>query len=85
MTTETLIYRSTYLSNFLSKDWFAGWIKWFKSILPRPCMMVSSGLIIAGLSIPFLMGLTLIPASLFLGFIGMISTCIGIVLTFYYL
>ena len=85
MTTQTLIYRSTYLTSSLAKDLAVDGRKLVKSLLPRPCMIVSGGLLIAGLGIPFLMGLALIPATLFLGFLGLISTCTGIVLTLYYL
>jgi len=48
-------------------------------------MIVSVGLLLIGLAIPFLMGMALIQASLFLGFVGLIFACAGIVLTFYYL
>jgi len=48
-------------------------------------MLISVGLLITGLSVPFLMGLTLIPASFILGFLGMVCTCMGGVLTLYYL
>ena len=83
MTTETIVYRSTDISSLITKELLLGWGKVIKSYLPRRCMVVSTGLLVGGLCIPFLMGLTLIPASLFLGFIGMITTCAGIVLTIY--
>lgn len=83
--TETLVYRSTYLSGSISKEILARWGKVIKSYLPRPCMTVSVGLLVGGLCIPFLMGLALIPATVFLGLVGLIATCTGSVLTLYYL
>jgi hypothetical protein len=85
MTTQTLIYRTIYRSNSPAVEFLLKRIRWAKSFLPRPCMVVSVGLLAIGLCIPFLMGLTLLPASLIIGFLGMAFTCIGIVLTLYYL
>ena len=85
MTTQTLVFRSTYLIGSFTKELAADGRKWVKRVLPRPCMLVSGGLLFVGLGIPFLMSFALIPASLFLGFLGLILTCSGIVLTFYYL
>lgn len=85
MTTQTLVYRSTYVINSIAKDLVANGRKWVKEMLPRPCMLISGGLLFVGLGIPFLMSFALIPGSLFLGFLGLIFTCSGIVLTFYYL
>ena len=83
MATQTLVYRSTFVFGSITKEILAQARKRIKHVLPRPCMIVSVGLLFAGLSIPFLMSLALIPASLFLGFLGMSITCTGIVLTFY--
>jgi hypothetical protein len=44
---------------------------------PRPCMVVSVGLILAGLSIPFLMLLGLLPLSFVLAFLGFALTAAG--------
>ncbi len=85
MTTSTLVFRSTYVSSSRAHEFLIATTKWVKRWLPRPCMLVSGGLFLVGLSIPFLMGLTIIPSSLFLGFLGMASTCLGGVLIFYYL
>lgn len=85
MTTQTLVYRSTYTISSYAKEMTTKGRKWVKSLLPRPCMIVSVGLLLIGLAIPFLMGMALIQASLFLGFVGLIFACAGIVLTFYYL
>ena len=49
-------------------------------LLPRRCMLVSVGLVLAGLGIPLLMVLQLLPASLLLGLVGFGMTVIGGVL-----
>jgi len=85
MTSQTLIFKTTYLSSSFAKEFAAKCKKWVMHYLPRPRMMISGGLFITGLCVPFLMGLALIPASLFLGFLGMVFTCTGLVLTLYYL
>ena len=85
MATQTVVYRSTFVFGSITKDIMAQARKWIKHVLPRPCMIGSVGLLLAGLCIPFLMSFALIPASLFLGFVGMSFTCTGILLTFYYL
>ncbi len=85
MTAQTIIFRSAYVSSSRLSEYFAEHAKRLKSRLPRPCMIASVGLLLAGLCIPVLMGLTIIPSSLFLGLLGMACACIGIVLTFYYL
>ncbi len=85
MTTQTIIFRSAYVSSSHLNEKIAVLTRWLKSRLPRRCMLVSVGLLVVGLSVPFLMGLTIIPSSLFLGLLGMASACIGCVLTLYYL
>ena len=49
-------------------------------LLPRRCMLVSVGLVLAGLGIPLLIVLQLLPASLLLGFMGFALSSIGGVL-----
>jgi hypothetical protein len=44
---------------------------------PRRCMLVSSGLLVAGLSIPLFMAVGVLPISLLLGFVGFILTGAG--------
>ena len=85
MTTQTIIFRSAYVSSSRLSEYFVEHAKWLTSHLPRPCMLASVGLLLAGLCVPVLMGLTIIPSSLFLGFLGMASTCSGSVLALYYL
>ncbi len=49
-------------------------------LVPRRCMVVSMGLILAGLSIPMLMLLQFLPAAFLLGFVGFALTATGGVL-----
>ncbi len=49
-------------------------------LLPRRCMVVSTSLVLAGMGIPFLMVIGLLPLNLLLGFIGFILTATGCVL-----
>jgi hypothetical protein len=44
---------------------------------PRRCMVVSVGMILAGLSIPLLMAIELLPVTLFLGFVGFALAAAG--------
>jgi len=44
---------------------------------PRRCMVFSVGMILAGLGIPFLMAIGLLPITLVLGFIGLVLTATG--------
>ena len=52
-----------------------------EALLPRRCMVVSVSLVLAGLSIPLLMVIGLIPVNLLLGFIGFALTAMGGVLS----
>lgn len=53
-------------------------------LTPRPCMMVSMGLILTGLGIPAFMVLGILPVSLLLGFVGFILAAIGGVLLLFF-
>jgi zinc transporter ZupT len=44
---------------------------------PRRCMVVSTGLVLAGLGIPLLMAVGVLPISLLLGFMGFILAGAG--------
>jgi hypothetical protein len=55
-----------------------------EKLIPRPCMIVSVGLIIAGLCIPFLMAIELFPVGLLSGFIGFALFMTGGILTLVY-
>lgn len=48
-----------------------------EKILPRRCMTVSVGLILAGLSLPALMAIQLLPVTLLLGFVSLALIAIG--------
>ena len=48
--------------------------------LPRRCMLVSTGLILAGLSLPVLMVLDLLPVTFSLGFVGLVLVASGSVM-----
>lgn len=52
--------------------------------MPRRCMVVSVGMILAGMGIPVLMVFKLLPASLFLGFAGLALIAVGGVLALVY-
>ena len=52
-----------------------------ENLMPRRCMVVSAGLIFAGLGIPLLMLIQLLPATFALCFVGFALTVIGGLLT----
>lgn len=54
--------------------------KFIEKLIPRRCMLVSVGLILAGLSIPALMLIHLLPATFFLCFVGFALAAAGGVL-----
>jgi hypothetical protein len=55
-----------------------------EKLIPRPCMIVSVGLIIAGLCIPMLMAIELLPFGLLTCFLGFALFMTGGVLTLVY-
>jgi hypothetical protein len=55
-----------------------------EKLMPRRCMVVSVGLILAGLGIPALMFFELLPLSLFLGFVSLALMAVGGVLALVY-
>ena len=58
--------------------------KLFEIYKPRRCMLVSMGSILAGLGIPLLMTLELLPVTLLLGFVGLALTATGSLLVLVY-
>jgi hypothetical protein len=54
--------------------------EFIEKLIPRRCMLVSVGLILAGFSIPVLMLLQFIPATFLLGFVGFALAATGGVL-----
>jgi len=53
-------------------------------LMPRRCMVVSIGMILAGIGIPALMAFKLLPVSLLLGFAGFALVAVGGVLALVY-
>jgi len=53
-------------------------------LVPRRSMVISVGMIVAGIGIPTLMLFQLLPASLLLGFTGVALIAVGGVLTLFY-
>lgn len=53
-------------------------------LMPRRCMVVSVGMILAGIGIPALMAFKLLPVSLLLGFVGFGLVAVGGVLALVY-
>ncbi len=45
--------------------------------LPRRCMVVAAGLVLAGLSIPLLMATQLLPTTLLVGFVALVLMAAG--------
>jgi hypothetical protein len=56
------------------------WDNFIEMLLPRRCMLVSAGLILAGLSLPVLMVIGLLPATWLLAFMGFALVATGGVL-----
>ena len=53
-------------------------------LMPRRCMVVSVGMILAGIGIPALMAFKLLPVSLLLGFVAFVLVAVGGVLALVY-
>jgi hypothetical protein len=53
-------------------------------LIPRRCMLVSVGLILAGMSIPVLMVVQILPSTLLLGFLTLALIATGGVLVLFY-
>ncbi len=84
MATQSLIYRSTLAYRSYTRGISNEFTKWIIGLIPRKCMLVSVGLTLLGISIPFLMVLAVIPVTLALGFLGLVLTSVGCVLILYY-
>jgi hypothetical protein len=76
MTTLTQAYKPAlaHIAFIKKRDEF------IERLMPRRCMVVSVGLILAGLSIPVLMEVQLLQLSLLLGFVGFALVAAGGVL-----
>lgn len=55
-----------------------------EKLLPRRCMVISVGMIFAGIGIPALMAFKLLPVSLLLAFLGLALAAVGGVLALVY-
>ncbi len=53
-------------------------------LMPRRCMVVSVGMILAGIGVPALMAFKLLPVSLLLGFVAFVLVAVGGVLALVY-
>ncbi len=84
MATQSIIYRSTMAYRSYTRGISNEFTRRIKGFVPRKCMLVSVGLLLSGMSIPFLMALTVIPVSFALGFLGLALTSVGCILILYY-
>ncbi len=84
MATKAITYKPRLANNAFGKALDVNFDKWISRLVPRPCMLVSMGLILAGLCIALLMLLEFIPASLLLGFVGLALIATGGVLVLVY-
>jgi hypothetical protein len=71
----------TYKPNLARMAWVKKRDEFIEQLIPRRCMVVSMGLILAGWSIPMLMALQLLPVTFLLAFVGFALTATGGVLT----
>ncbi len=71
MVPQTLIYRSRPAHSSWANKLIFTLEAIAKRLTPRPHAVSSIGLLLSGLGIPFLMLLGLLPATLFLGFVGL--------------
>ena len=81
MATQTVAYKPVLVHSMLAKSFARKFDQLFNRLIPRPRMLLSVGLLLLGLGIPFLMLIKLIPVSLLLGFMGFAFIGIGGVLT----
>jgi hypothetical protein len=84
MATRTLTYKTELTHGLSTKGFVRKSGKLIRSLIPRPRTILSVGLILAGLCVPFLMFLEWIPATLFLGFVGLACAATGGVLVLFY-
>ncbi len=84
MATQTVAYKPVVFRSTLTKSFARKFDELFRRFIPRPCMILSVGLVLIGLGIPFLMLIDLLPTSLLLGFVGLAFIGIGGSLTLYF-
>ena len=80
MTTLTQNYKPHAIRITFARKWEG----FLEKLIPRRCMVVSVGMILAGLGIPALMVVKLLPVSLLLGFAGFALVAAGGVLALVY-
>ncbi len=85
MATRSITYKPAVDFPALTKSYTRKFAELFKRLLPRPRTILSVGLLLTGLGIPFLMAIKLIPASFLLGFVGLAFMIIGGVLSLFYI
>jgi hypothetical protein len=84
MAIRTLTYPRTAVHRSIIRPYLMKLEEWISCHTPRPCMILSVGLVLLGLFIAFLMLLEIIPSSLLFGFIGLALAFGGGVLALYY-
>lgn len=80
MTTLTQSYKPTTVRIVLIRKFD----NLLERLMPRRCMVVSVGMMLAGLGIPVLMIFKVLPLSLLLGFVGLALIAVGGVLALVY-
>jgi hypothetical protein len=84
MATQTLTYK-TWLQQISLANLIALKVEEFLyKNLPRPCMLLSGGIFLLGLSVPLFMLVEILPASMLLSFTGLSLTAIGGVLSLFF-
>lgn len=73
MATLTKVYKHNTLRIGLTLNFD----KFMDSLIPRPCMLISAGLFLTGMSIPTLMFFQFIPVNFVVGAIGLALTALG--------
>lgn len=85
MTTQTMTLKPTLMISLFPRELARKCIRFIRNHTPRRCMILTAGMLLVGLSIPYLIGFQFIPASLPLAFSGMGITSIGAILYLYYI
>ena len=85
MVPHTLTYKSLLIHSPFMSMAASQLEKLIGNLIPRPGMLLSGGLVLAGWGIPLGMIFEIIPATLFLSFIGLALTATGSVLLLFYL
>jgi hypothetical protein len=84
MAAQTITYKPVVFHPTLAKSFVRICCELFNRLLPQPSTILSVGLLLMGLGIPFLMAIDLIPTTFFLGFVGLALLGTGGILTLYF-